>query len=211
MIPLNLLIQGGIGIASSIIGSRKRQREQSQAQSEYDRAMARYKSQDLSNPFENMENTLEDLTVNRQAADFQAAQQAQGMANTMDALRGAAGGSGIAALAQSLANQQAANAQAASADIARQEASNQAAAARMAGQIQSQERQGEMISRNLQREQFSTELGMGQQRLAAANMARQEATQQLLGGIGNLTGGGIAARENMASNEAKNVFQSLLL
>ena len=126
MVPLNLMIQGGLGIASGIIGSGRRKKEQREAQTEFDRNMAQYRNQDLSNPYMNMENTMEDLTVNTQAADFTAAQQAQGMANTMSALRGAAGGSGIAALAQSLAGQQATNAQAASASIAQQEASNQA-------------------------------------------------------------------------------------
>ena len=38
--------------------------------------MARFKQQDLSNPYANMENTMEDLTVNTQAADFAAQQQA---------------------------------------------------------------------------------------------------------------------------------------
>ena len=208
MIPINLAIQGGLGIASGIIGHQKRKAEQKNAQREYAQAMRQYKQQDLSNPYANMENTLEDLTVNTQAADFTAAQQAQGMANTMDALRGSAGGSGIAALAQSLANQQATNAQAASASIGQQEASNQAAAAQMAGRLQSMERQGDVMSRNMKREQFSTELGMSQQRLAAANLARQQATQQLMGGIGNIGAGfvgymgqeGVSGSDSIAGN-----------
>lgn len=211
MIPLNLLIQGGIGIASSIIGHQKRKAEQQNAQREYQQAMRQYRQQDLSNPYANMENTLEDLTVNTQAADFTAAQQAQGMANTMDALRSSAGGSGIAALAQSLANQQATNAQTASADIARQEASNQAAAAQMAGRLQSLERQGEVMSRNMKREQFSTELGMSQQRLASANLARQQATQQLMGGIGNIGAGFVGymgGNENVAGSDS--IYGNLL-
>ena len=51
----------------------------------------------------------------------------------------------------------------------------------MAGQLQSMEREGDMISRSLEREQSETELGMSQQRLGAANLARQEATQALVG------------------------------
>lgn len=202
MVPLNLMIQGGLGIASGIIGSGRRRKEQREAQVEFDRNMAQYRNQDLSNPYMNMENTMEDLTVNTQAADFTAAQQAQGMANTMSALRGAAGGSGIAALAQSLASQQATNAQSASASIAQQEASNQAAERRMAGQLQSMERQGDLISRNMKRDQFSTELGMSQNRLAAANLAQQQATQALLGGIGNAISGGINAQTALQQTNA---------
>lgn len=189
MIPPSLIagaVQGLSGVASGIIGHKKRVQEQKAAQGEFDVAKAAYMAQDVSNPYTNMQNTMEDLTVNTQAADFAAQQQAQGMASTMDAMSGAAGGSGIAALAQSLANAQSQNAQQASASIAQQEAGNQAAAAQMAGELQSMERQGEVLSRNMQREQLSTELGMSQGRLSEANMARQQATQALIGGVGDL-------------------------
>ena len=180
------LIQGGVGIASGIIGHKRRVQEQKDAQQLYNTNLARFQSLDTSNPYANMQNTYEDLTVNTQAADFQAQQQAQGLASTMNAMRGAAGGSGIAALAQSLSNAQAQNAQQASASIAQQEASNQAAEARMAGSLQRMERQGEVMSRNMERNQTETELGMAQSRLGAANLARQEATQALVGGIGQV-------------------------
>ena len=47
-----------------------------------------------------MENTAEDLTVNTQQAEFMAQQQQQGLSNVLGSMRGAAGSSGIAALAQ---------------------------------------------------------------------------------------------------------------
>jgi len=118
-------------------------------------------------------------------------------------MKGAAGGSGIAALAQAMAGQQSQNAQSASADIARQEAGNQKAQAQMAGQLQSMEREGDMISRSLKREQYETELGMSQQRLGAANLARQEATQALVGGIGQVAGGVIKANPAAAAMGAQ--------
>jgi hypothetical protein len=202
MALIDSVIQGGVGIASGIIGHKQRKLEQSKAQGEFDANMARYQNQDLSNPYANMENVYEDLTVNTQAADFAAQQQAQGMANTMQSMRSAAGGSGIAALAQALAGQQAQNAQSASADIARQEAGNQKAQAQMAGQLQSMEREGDMISRSLKREQYETELGMSQQRLGAANLARQEATQALVGGVGQVFGAGLKANPSYAAQGA---------
>lgn len=196
---IDSVIQGGVGIASGIIGHKQRKQEQKDAQGEFDANMARFKQQDLSNPYANMENVYEDLTVNTQAADFAAQQQAQGMANTMQSMKGAAGGSGIAALAQAMAGQQSQNAQSASADIARQEAGNQKAQAQMSGQLQSMEREGDMISRSLKREQYETELGMSQQRLGAANIARQEATQALVGGIGQVAGGVMKAHPALAA------------
>jgi hypothetical protein len=191
MVPINLLVQGGLGIASGIVGSQQRAREQEQARTQYEAALRQYRQQDLSNPYQNMENVYEDLTVNLQAADYQREQQAQGLSNIMAQTQAAAGGSGIASLAQALANQQAQGAQQLSAQIGTQEAQNIAAERQMAGQLQGMEREGEMISRGLKREQYSTELGMGQQRLAAANMARQQATQALMGGIGSAVVGGV--------------------
>jgi hypothetical protein len=199
MDPLSLAIQGGIGIASGIIGSKRRREEQQAAQLEFDRTKAAFQSQDLSNPYMNMQNTMEDLTVNQQAANFQMQQQNQGLANVMNQMQGAAGGSGIAALAQSLANQQSQNAQSASADIARQEAGNQAAAARMAGNLQMAEIQGEEASRALQREQAATEFGLAGERKGLADLARQQATQQLMGGIGNIAYAGIATTPGYAA------------
>ena len=106
---------------------------------------------DTSNPYANVTNAFEDLTVNTQAAEFTAQQQQQGLASTMQAMSGAAGGSGIAALAQSLAQQGQIASQQSSASIGQQEAANQRAAAAQAGQIQSMERQGEIMSRDMER------------------------------------------------------------
>lgn len=196
-------VQGLAGVASGIIGYKQRRAEQRAAQQEFDAAKAQYMNQDLTNPYANMENTMEDLTVNQQAAQFQAAQGAQGLANTMTAMRGAAGGSGIAALAQSLANAQQQNALQSSASIAQQEAGNTAAAAQEAGRIQLYERKGDMLSREMKRNQYSTELGMSQGRLAEANFAQQQATQAIVGGVGNLVTGGVGLGNYMSDGDNK--------
>ena len=83
-----------------------------------------------------MENTAEDLTVNTQQADMVARQQQQGLSNTLGSLKGAAGSSGIAALAQTLAGQQSQNLQSASASIGQQESANAAMAAQQGANIQ---------------------------------------------------------------------------
>jgi len=185
-------VSGLTSIVGGMIGSGKRKREQKAAQAEFNRNKARMEGADTSNLNKNMENTMEDLTVNTQAAEFQAQQQAGGFANTMDNLSSAAGGSGIAALAQSLAGAQSNAAQAASADIGRQEASNQRAERQMAGQLQQQEIQGEYASRAAEKDKVDTMFGMSQQRLGAANAARDAATQSILGGVGSIVGAGAA-------------------
>jgi hypothetical protein len=184
-------IVGGLtGIAGGIIGSGARKREQRRAQAEFNKRRDQYENIDTSNVYQNMQNTMEDLTVNQQAANFQAQQQQQGLANTMNSMSAAAGGSGIAALAQSLANQQAQNLQAASADIGRQESRNQMAAAQEAGRLQLYEAKGELISRDAEQDRVETLMGMSQQDLAAANQARQQATNSIMGGVGNLVSAG---------------------
>ena len=100
------LISSGLSIAGGLIGAGKRKREMRKAQQEYNRRKRQYEDLDTSNVYANMENTMEDLTVNQQAAQFQAEQEQQGLSNIMGQMQGAAGGSGIAALAQSLAGQQ---------------------------------------------------------------------------------------------------------
>ena len=204
--PLNLAVQGVTALADvgmGIYGYRKANKEQKTAQGEFDRAKAQYMNQDLSNPYLNMENTMEDLTVNTQAAQFTANQQNQGLANTMSSLGSAAGGSGIAALAQSLANQQSQNATQASASIGQQEASNQAAAAQQAGKIQSMERKGDLISRDLKRTQFTTEFGMANQDLRTANLAKQQATQAIVGGVGDAITGGIGYKAALDASQGE--------
>tara|TARA_B100001059_G_C17800041_1_gene565588 strand:- start:936 stop:1598 length:663 start_codon:yes stop_codon:yes gene_type:complete len=182
-------IAGIAGIASGIIGSKQRRREQKLAQGEFDMYKAQLESRDTSNPYANMENVYEDLTVNTQAADFAAQQQAQGQANIMDKFAGAAGGSGIAGLAQAMAQQQAQSAQAAAVDIGQQERSNLMAERSMAGQLQAQDREGQLMSRQMENQKTNTLLGMAQGRLGAANLAREQAKQAVIGGIGQVAGG----------------------
>jgi hypothetical protein len=190
-------IVGGLtGIASGIIGSGKRKREQRAAQGDYNNRKAQFENLDTSNVYDDMQNTQEDLTVNQGAAQFAAEQSNQGLSNVMSGLQGAAGGSGIASLAQSLAGQQQSQTRQASLDIGRQEQNNQAAERQQAGNIQLYERKGELISRDAEKDKTETLLGMSQQRLGAANKARQDATNSIVGGVTGAIGatlGGFAS------------------
>lgn len=180
------VIGGLTSIASGMIGSGKRKREQRAAQAEYNRRKASFENLDTSNVYANMQNTMEDLTVNQEQAQFQAEQSQQGLSNIMGSMQGAAGGSGIAALAQSLAGQQQQQVRQASMDIGRQEQANQMAERQQAGNLQLYEAKGELQSREAEKEKTETLLGMSQQRLGAANAARQQATNAIVGGVGSL-------------------------
>lgn len=192
MIPAGAVlsgVQGLMGIAGGIIGSGKRKKEQRRAQQEFNRRLGQFESLDTSNVYANMENVYEDLTVNQQQAEFANRAQQQSLANTMAGMQGAAGGSGIAALAQAMANQSSMNAERASLSIGQQERQNQMAQMQQAANIQRLEAAGELKSREAELNKVSTLMGLSGQRLQAANEARNDATQGILAGVGNVAGG----------------------
>jgi len=189
----------GLSLASSVIGfrkaraaERKAKKQAKKSEAERKRQEDAYRSLDTSNPYMNMENTMEDLTINQKQSQFQREQFQQSQANILDSLRGSAGGSGVAALAQQLAQSGQLASQQSAADIGRQEAANQRAERAQAGQIQSMEREGDIYSRGLKQQQTETLFGMAQQRAAAdqTNLAeaRQAKMDAITGGIAGAAG-----------------------
>ena len=186
-------VQGLTGIVGGMIGGGKRRKEERLANAEYDKMKSEYQGLDTSNIYANMQNTAEDLTVNQQAAQFGAAQQQQTYGNTMDNFGQAAGGSGIAALAQAMAGQQTQNLQSSVADIGQQESANQRAASQQAASNQSAKLAGADQSRQLKADKVTTLFGMAQERKAAAKQARADATEAITSGIANTIGGAAEA------------------
>ena len=200
---------GGIAkLGISLAGRKDRIEEQKAAKKEMAKMKNEYKSLDTSNlsagfknPYANMENTMEDLTVNQQQAQFEAQQNQQNQANIMQNLKGAAGGSGVAGLAQAMASQGQLASQKASASIGMQEAQNQQLASQQAARNQQLEAGGEQFAqqqriagaekgRGLEYDKTSTLLGMSQQRTAAANAARQQASADQMSAVGSLVSAG---------------------
>ncbi len=196
MIPIGAAVGAATSIASGIIGSGKRKREQAAAQKEFDKNKQRYEGLDTSNLYANMENTMEDLTINQGAANMATQKNEQNLANVMGGMNQAAGGSGIAGLAQAMAQQATSNTQAAAADIGQQESRNQMAKARQAGSNQRAELAGAESSRAAEKDKTETMLGMSQKRLGAANAARDQATASIMSGIGQ----GAGAAEDLIGN-----------
>jgi hypothetical protein len=164
----------------------------------------KYRRMDFKNPYANItnpfagitseyENVYEDLTVNQQQAQFEAEQGAQVRADTLQSLRGAAGGSGIASLAQVMANQGQLQTQKISASIGQQEAMNQRLQAQGAGVAQQMESQaertiaqgasaaqmarlgGEQMLQTMEMDRQATLLGIQMGQSAGANAALQQA------------------------------------
>ena len=174
---------GGLVNMSAAANNRTEANKQyKDAKAERDRQQAlletqklQYKNMQFKNPFSNMENVYEDLTVNQQQAQFQSQQAAQTRANIMQNLKGAAGASGIAGLAQSLANQGALQTQRISASIGLQESQNQIAAAKGASAIQVAERQGDQWVQQAEMDRQATLLGVQMGQTTGANLAVQQA------------------------------------
>ena len=153
----------------------KAETERNKQQKELDKQKAEYKSMKFENVYEDMENVYEDLTVNQQQAQFQAQQGSQQRANIMQNLRGAAGSSGIAGLAQSLASQGQLQTQQISASIGQQEAANQRLKASGAASVQAAKLGGEQFVQQQEIDRQGTLLGMQMGETSGANVAYQQA------------------------------------
>ena len=207
---------GGVAkLGMSLAGRGKRIQEQEDAKAQLAERMGDYENLDTSNlnanvrnQFTNMENAYEDVTINQQQAQFQAQQGSQTRANIMQGMQGAAGGSGIAALAQTMANQGQLQTQQISASIGAQESKIQQLQAGEASRLQLQERVGEQqaetmrlkgaeTGRGLEWSKTGTLLGMSQERVGAANQARAEAKAAQMGAIGDLAEAGLSYAGNM--------------
>ncbi len=185
----NLIGQGvgGLGgIAMGIIGSGKRKREQKAATAAYEQSLSEFKNFQFENAYADVENPFEDLRVSKEAAEFEAQQQQQGLSQTLDALRSSGGGAGAAALAQALSQSQSRQTQRIAGDIARQEVANEGARASFQGRLNVLEAQGAESVEGREYGRTTTVLGMDQQRKAAADLARQQATASIVGGISDV-------------------------
>ena len=161
------------GIVSAVQAKKARKRKEME-QAQLEKYKAQYMSLDTSNPFANMENVFEDLTVNQQQAEFTRQQQQQSQANVLQQTRGVAGASGIAALAQAISRQGALDAQQAAVSIGQQERANQMAKLQEASKIQTMERQGDIMQRQAEGEKLKTMMGM-----TAADVEREASAQKV--------------------------------
>jgi len=188
-----------VGIAAKIgmglAGRKKKKQALKNAQGAYDMQRQQFENMDTSNLYNNMENVYEDATVNTQAADFAKTQALQSQANTMDQFGQAAGGSGIAALAQAMAGQQNQQAQQASVSIGEQEQANQSRTMNQAASIQNQQIEGEYGKRENELGKIDTMMQLTGQDLQAAQAAKSQSDQMLISGIGDAAG---MATPNMA-------------
>jgi hypothetical protein len=160
-----------------------------------------YRNMEFKNPYENMENVYEDLTVDQGQAEFQQQMFQQSQTNIMQDLKGAAGGSGIAGLAQALSGQGQLASQQASLSIGQQERANKMAQLGEEKNIDLMQRQGEASVEEKEMNRQSTLLGMQMGQLTGANNAVAQSQQnQMAAGAAqaNLYGQQAASQMGMA-------------
>ena len=158
--------------------------KQETAQARATKTREQYEDFEFTNPYENIENRFEDITVDMRAADFQAQQGQQQRANIMQSLRGTAGSSGIAGLAQSLANQGQLQSQQIAAGIGQQERQNKMLAAQEGARIDMTQRGGQAAVQAAEAGQQATLLGMDYGALAGASKGYQGALANQMSGMG---------------------------
>ena len=177
---------GATKIGMALAGRKKRIQEQKSANAELKMRRDAYESLDTSNPYLNMENTMEDLTVNQQQAQFQKDMAQQQQSNMLSSIQ--QGGSFNAGNIQAMVNAGSNQARQASASIGQQEAGNQMAAAQQESAIQQKERYGEVWSRGQKKDKTETLFGMSMTRSKESDEARQRAAEMMASGIGDVTG-----------------------
>ena len=214
-----LMVAGGV--AKGLMGydwGGKRRKALAKSRAAFEKQKDVYKGLDTSNAFadiknkyEGMENPFEDMRVNTQQAQFEKQMFQQSQANTLQSLRGAAGGSGVAGLAQAMSNQAMTQAQRASASIGQQEAKNKMLAAQQSAKIDQLERagadktqqliaKGELTSMQMEQSKQATLLGMDAQSVQGAQAAVQAGNQMMMSGISDVMGG-VGAASTAAADD----------
>jgi hypothetical protein len=196
----------GVGVAK-LVGASKRKKAAKEAQkkaaAEMDAKKKQYEALDTSNLNKNMENKMEDLTINQKGMELQSQKSAQSRANVMEGMKDAAGGSGIAALAQQMANQGSLDAAESGKMIGDQEAANQKAASTEASKIQDAEIAGEEKSRTLKKDKVGTLLGMAQGEHQAASDAKAQAGKDQMNAIGGIATSVVGSDRRLKKNITK--------
>ena len=166
-------------MVQAIILKKRAKEEAAAARAEMEAQKEKYAAMDTSNLYANMENTMEDLTVNQGEAQFLKQQQQQNQANIMANMKASAGASGVAGLAQAMAQQGSLDAQKAAVSIGKQEQANQQAEREEASRLQGLEVEGDYKQRQDELDKISTFMGMASADAAAADQKEMAANQQM--------------------------------
>ena len=191
-------------------GQSQAELDEIESKENFEQMIADYEATEIKNPYAGISNTFSDvrstagmLGVNTQQAQFEQQQATANQAQMLNQLRGAAGSSGVASLAQAMANQQALNTQRIASSIGTQESAISQQRAQMEMAAQSQRAQGAMqaqlaraggaaTQQQLQLDQQTSLINLAAEQYSAASDAVQQEDAEraaLYGGIGTVVGG----------------------
>ena len=126
-----------------------------------------YENMSVSNPYRDMENAFEDLTINQKQNQFENQTFQQSQSNILNTIRRSTGGSGVSSIAQSLAQQGQVAAQRSAAGIGQQEQQLQTYAPQEQARLDQLQASGKNISAMFEKEKMAKLMGMSQMEMFA--------------------------------------------
>ena len=196
------VVAGALGLdAIGKAGKRDRANRAKLAgyEKEFDERLTAYEEsefQPLDADLFKQENVYEELEVDTQAADYAREQFQQQQANIMQGMKGVAGSSGVAGLAQALSNQAADQSRQSQLTIGQQLVQNRKLALGEKSRLNEQQRQIAIANaqgaRQFEQDKMSTLIGVAGQKIAGTQGAiaqRQQMYGQIAGGVGSALGG----------------------
>ena len=146
-----------------------------------------YASLDTSNPYSDMVNPYEDMTIDQRESDLYNQRFQSSQSNILSKSKESAGSSGAASLAQALSQESKRAVQTSSTSVGKQERENKIKERQFAAYIEDKKKEGEVWSRNANRDKQATLLGISQQELAAQRekiaASKQAKLDALQGGV----------------------------
>ena len=168
--------------------TRRSNKRLERAEQERDMLKDRFANLPTDNPYEDMENVYEDMTVDQRGYNLEMEQVQQSQAKILNDLKQVAGPSGAGGLVQALAEENKIAAQEAGSKIGAQESENQKLKAEEESKLQLKEREGEVWSRNTERDKQATLLGMAKGDVDFHGESKRRAQERKLDALSKLSG-----------------------
>ena len=140
-----------------------------------------FSSLGLRNPYLNMENTMEDFTIDQKKIELERQTFQQSQRDILNSMRPASNASGVASLAQSLVRQGQRSEQQLAATISKQESENRILALKQRESIERLSREGKRIPMDFRAQQMGARMSMAQEQYAADKELELQYYSSLMG------------------------------
>ena len=141
------------------------QAREAAAEYELNRFKNAYANLKVSNPYRDMENTFEDLTINQPRRNFERATFQQSQSNILNTIRRTSGSAGVFSIAQALVDQGKIANQASVAGIQQEIDANKLTSAKQQGELERLEASGANVEAIFKRDQLGKLMSMNQREM----------------------------------------------